>query len=72
MTDDWYARLQASGLLDTLAPYAPVLVGAYPLGIAPPGSRIEIVCRATDLPAFARTLERTYGEAMDSRCIRAG
>jgi len=38
-----------------------VLVGAYPLGIAPPGSRIEIVCRATDLPAFARTLERTYG-----------
>ena len=43
MTDDWYARLQASGLLDTLAPYAPVLVGAYPLGMAPPGSRIEIV-----------------------------
>jgi hypothetical protein len=61
VTDDWYARLQASGLLDTLAPYAPVLVGAYPLGMAPPGSRIEIVCRATDLPAFARTLERTYG-----------
>ena len=61
MTDDWYARLQASGLLDTLAPYAPVLVGAYPLGMAAPGSRIEIVCRATDLPAFARTLERTYG-----------
>ena len=61
MTDDWYARLQASGLLDTLAPYAPVLVGPYPLGMAPPGSRIEIVCRATDLPAFARTLERTYG-----------
>jgi hypothetical protein len=61
VTDDWYARLQASGLLDTLAPYAPVLVGAYPLGMAAPGSRIEIVCRATDLPAFARTLERTYG-----------
>ena len=63
MTDDWYPRLQESGLLDALAPYAPVLVGAYPLGIAPDGARIEIVCRATDLAAFARVLERSYGEA---------
>ena len=50
MTDDWYARLQASGLLDTLAPYAPVLVGAYPLGMAPPGSRIEIIPEAGHHP----------------------
>jgi hypothetical protein len=63
VTDDWYPRLQESGLLDALAPYAPVLVGAYPLGIAPDGARIEIVCRATDLAAFARVLERSYGEA---------
>lgn len=60
MTDDWYARLQASGVLDTLAPYQPVLVGSYPLGLAPAGAPIEIVCRATDLPAFARVLERAY------------
>jgi hypothetical protein len=60
--DDWYPRLQASGLLDTLAPYEPVLVGAYPLGIAGPNSRVEVVCRAVDLPAFARILERAYGE----------
>jgi hypothetical protein len=59
---DWYPRLQATGLLDTLAPYTPVLVGAHPLGIAPSGARIEIVCRAVDLSAFARVLERTYGE----------
>jgi Domain of unknown function (DUF4269) len=62
VTADWYPRLQATGLLDTLAPYSPVLVGAHPLGIAVEGSRIEIVCRAVDLGAFARTLERTYGE----------
>lgn len=62
MTDDWYARLQASGVLDTLAPYQPVLVGSYPLGLAPAGAPIEIVCRATDLPAFARVLERAYGD----------
>lgn len=61
MTDDWYARLQKSGLLDTLAPYAPVLVGVYPLGIAPEGARVEIVCRAVDLDAFARVMERSYG-----------
>ena len=61
MNDDWYARLQASGLFDTLAPYAPVLVGVYPLGLAAPGARLEIVCRAVDLPAFARVIERNYG-----------
>jgi hypothetical protein len=60
VTDDWYARLQASGVLDLLAPYQPVLVGSYPLGLAPAGAPIEIVCRATDLPAFARVLERAY------------
>ncbi len=61
MTDDWYPRLLATGLLDVLAPYQPALVGVHPLGIAPPGAPIEIVCRAVDLPAFARVLEATYG-----------
>jgi hypothetical protein len=59
--DDWYPRLQASGLLDTLSPYTPVLVGVYPLGVAAEGMPIEIVCRAVDLAAFGRVLERTYG-----------
>jgi hypothetical protein len=59
--DDWYPRLQASGLLDTLSPYTPVLVGAYPLGVAAEGTPIEIVCRAVDLAAFGRVLERMYG-----------
>src|SRR5438309_10577963 len=59
--DDWYPRLQATGLLDTLSPYSPVLVGSYPLGVAAGGNAIEIVCRAADLPAFARALERAYG-----------
>ena len=61
MTDDWYSRLLATGLLDVLAPYQPALVGVHPLGIAPEGAPVEIVCRATDLPAFARVLENTYG-----------
>ena len=61
MTDDWYTRLLATGLLDVLAPYQTAIVGSYPLGIAPPDARVEIVCRATDLSAFARVLESTYG-----------
>jgi hypothetical protein len=62
VTDDWYARLLATGLLDVLAPYQPALVGVYPLGIAPEGAPVEVVCRATDLPAFGRVLESTYGD----------
>ena len=62
MTDDWYSRLIATGLLDVLAPYQPALVGVHPLGIAPEGAPVEIVCRATDLQAFARVLENTYGD----------
>src|SRR6476619_3512660 len=49
--------------MDTLSPYNPVVVGAYPLGIPAPHSRIEIVCRSVDLPAFARVVERSYGDA---------
>lgn len=63
MSEDWYDRLLESGVMDTLAPYNPVVVGAYPLGIQAPHSRIEIVCRSVDLPAFARVVERTYGTA---------
>jgi hypothetical protein len=62
VTDDWYPRLLATGLLDVLAPYQPALVGVYPLGIAPPGAPVEIVCRAGDMPAFARVLEANYGD----------
>src|SRR6185437_7192843 len=72
VTDDWYPRLLATGLLDVLAPYQPAIVGAYPLGIAPPDARIEIVCRAADLSAFARVLESTYGEKDEELAIYPG
>ncbi len=65
MIEDWYQRLTDEGLMDTLSPYSPVIVGVYPLEIAGPDDPVEIVCRAVDLPAFARTMERTYGEYDD-------
>jgi hypothetical protein len=72
VTDDWYTRLLATGLLDLLAPYQPAIVGAYPLDIAVPGARIEIVCRAADLPAFARVLRATYGERDEDLAVYPG
>ena len=72
MTDDWYTRLLATGLLDLLAPYQPAIVGAYPLEMAPPDGRIEIVCRAADLPAFARVLRTTYGERDEDLAVYGG
>jgi hypothetical protein len=60
--EDWYERLQSAGVLDVLAPYQPAVVGAYPLGVAADGTPVEIVCRAVDLPAFARVVERSFGE----------
>jgi Domain of unknown function (DUF4269) len=72
VTDDWYTRLLATGLLDLLAPYQPAIVGAYPLDIAAPGARIEIVCRAADLPAFSRVLRSTYGERDERFAVYGG
>jgi hypothetical protein len=60
--EDWYQRLQDDDLMDVLSPYAPVVVGSYPLQIAGPDDPVEIVCRAIDLPAFARAMERSHGE----------
>lgn len=62
MIEDWYQRVNDDGLMDALAPYSPVVVGTYPLEIAGPNDPLEIVCRAVDLPAFARTFERSHGD----------
>jgi hypothetical protein len=59
---DWYERLRDDGLLDFLAPYTPVVVGSYPLGVAADWSRVEIACRTSNLGAFARTMQRGYGD----------
>jgi hypothetical protein len=63
--EEWYTKITADGLLDELAPYGPVIVGVYPLQIAGPEDQVEIVCRAIDLPAFARALEKTHGHCED-------
>jgi Domain of unknown function (DUF4269) len=72
VTDDWYTRLLATGVLDVLAPYQPAIVGAYPLEVAPAGARIEVVCRAADLSAFARVLRNTYAARDEGFAVYGG
>jgi hypothetical protein len=43
-------------LLRDLAPFAPTLVGTYPLGLQVDGSDLDIVCTCDDLDAFERAL----------------
>jgi hypothetical protein len=37
-----------------LAPFAPTLVGTYPLGLQIEGSDLDIACTCDDLGAFGR------------------
>ncbi len=43
-------------LLRDLAPYAPTVVGTYPLGLQVDGSDLDIACTCDDLDAFERAL----------------
>jgi hypothetical protein len=43
-------------LFRALAPYAPTLVGTFPLGLQVEGSDIDIACTCADLDLVARTL----------------
>jgi hypothetical protein len=43
-------------LFRALAPYAPTLVGTFPLGLQVEGSDIDIACTCADLDAIARVL----------------
>jgi hypothetical protein len=70
--DDWYQRLGSAGVLDILAPYQPAVVGAHPLGVAAADMPVEIVCRATDLPAFARVMERSFGTTSEAFALHGG
>ena len=54
--------LRRTGLLGVLAPFDPHVVGTLPLGVARPDSDIDIVCRATDLPAAIELIWKHFGE----------
>ena len=60
-----YRVLSSIRIFDILAPYAPVLVGTFPLEIEVEGSDLDIVCRAEDLLEFRCLLEKEFGRFPD-------
>lgn len=60
-----YRALSSLRVFEILAPYAPVLVGTFPLGIEVEGSDLDIVCQADDLLGLRSLLEKEFGRLSD-------
>ncbi len=61
------AALAELDIFNRLAPYRPVLVGTFPLGLAMAGSDLDIICQAADLEAFAARVAALYGHKQGFR-----
>ena len=56
-----YGVLSSHGIMESLAQYAPVLAGTFPLGIDVCGSDMDIVCRWTgDFTSFGDEMSRLF------------
>ena len=56
-----FAALTELGILETLAPFDPRLVGTIPLGVDIPTSDLDIICQVAEPDAFATLLRQVYG-----------
>ena len=66
MTVGHYASaVTSSAVMELLKPFDPRIVGTLPLGIAVPGSDIDIVCHAPDPNAFVDIVWAHYRSADD-------
>lgn len=61
MPSSYLQAIARLDLLDHLRPFDPHVVGTLPLGVAMPGSDIDIVCQAADPTAFAARLWARFG-----------
>lgn len=59
------SAVTSSAVMELLKPFDPHIVGTLPLGIAVPGSDIDIVCHALDPNAFADIVWTHYQSADD-------
>lgn len=56
-----YEALSSHGIMESLAQYAPVLAGTFPLGIDVRGSDMDIVCRwSGDYASFGDEMSRLF------------
>ena len=63
--EDYKSAVTGSAVMELLKPFDPRIVGTLPLGLAVPGSDIDIVCHAPDPNAFADMVWTHYQSADD-------
>lgn len=56
-----FAALESLGIWRALRPYTPVLVGTVPLDLDIPGSDLDVICEAHNLPVFERGVVAAFG-----------
>lgn len=59
------SAIVGSGIMEFLQPFDPRIVGTLPLGLAVPGSDVDIVCHARDVDAFAEAIWARYRSVDD-------
>ncbi|QOZ36099.1 DUF4269 domain-containing protein [Bradyrhizobium sp. CCBAU 53421] len=64
------SAVTSSAVIELLKPFDPRIVGTLPLGLAVPGSDIDIVCHAPDPNAFAEIVWDHYRSADDFALYR--
>ncbi|WNJ17749.1 DUF4269 domain-containing protein [Pontibacter sp. G13] len=57
-----YDLLKQLAVMDTLAPYDPLLAGTIPIEIDLPESDLDIICQVRDHEAFSAVLAHGFGE----------
>ncbi|WP_050387904.1 DUF4269 domain-containing protein [Bradyrhizobium pachyrhizi] len=64
------SAVTSSAVMERLKPFDPRIVGTLPLGLAVPGSDIDIVCHASDPNAFADVVWAHYQARDDFALFR--
>jgi Domain of unknown function (DUF4269) len=60
-TVDFLSVVQELDLLARLSEFNPMLIGTPPLGLAVPGSDIDVACSSDSLDAFVSSVEARFG-----------
>lgn len=65
MSAKWRAAVEHSGILSVLVAFDARVAGTFPLGIAVPGSDVDVLCHAPDAGEFSRVVWGAFAGAAD-------
>jgi len=58
---DLVAKIGLADVMEVLRPYGACIASTFPLGLAVPGSDVDILCEAQDPAAFRAHMQRAFG-----------